>query len=80
MSDHITFNSFYFQLVRFSSVYSKFNDFDIHSGNLLGSLLDRGFSKFRLKNSFKKFVLNHDVLDIKYSVEEINEFIIYHFS
>ena len=61
------------QLVRFSSVCSKFNDFDIRSKILLESLLNRGFSKYRLKNSFKKFVLNHhDVLDIKYSMEEIN--------
>ena len=81
MSDHITYNSFYSQLVRFSSVCSKFNEFDICSRNLLESLLNRGFSKYRLKNSFKKFVLNHhDVLDIKYSMEEINEFIRSHFS
>ena len=41
----------------------------------------RGFSKYRLKNSFSKFALNHhDVLDIKYSMEEINEFIRSHFS
>ena len=81
MSDHITYNSFYSQLVRLSSVCSKFNDFDIRSGNLLESLLYRGFSKYRLKNSFNKFVLNHhDVLDIKYSMEEINEFIRSHFS
>ena len=50
MSDHITYNSLYSQLVRFSSVCSKFNDFDIHSRNLLESLLNRGFSKYRLKN------------------------------
>ena len=63
MSDHIISNSFYSQLVRFSSVCSKFNDFDNHSRNLLESLLNRGFSKYRLKNGFKKFVLNHhDVL------------------
>ena len=81
MSDHITYNSFYSQLVRFSSVCSKFNDFDIRSRNLLESLLNRGFSKYRLKNSFSKFALNHhDVLDIKYSMEEINEFIRSHFS
>ena len=81
MSDHITYNSFYFQLVRFSSVCSKFNDFDVRSRNLLESLLNRGFSKYRLKNSFKKFVLNHhDVLEIKYSMEEISEFVRSHFS
>ena len=81
MSDHIAYNSFYSQLVGFSSVCSKFNDFDIRSRNLLESLLNRGFSKYRLKNSFKKFVLNHhDVLDIKYSMEEVNEFIRSHFS
>ena len=81
MSHHITYNSFYFQLVRFSSVCSKFNYFDISSRNLLESLLNRGFSKYRLKNGFRKFVLNHhDLLDIKYSMDEINEFIISHFS
>ena len=42
MSDHITYNSYYSQLVRFSSVCSKFNDFDIRSRNLLESLLNRG--------------------------------------
>ena len=47
MSDHIIYNSFYSQLVRFSSVCSKFNDFDIHGRNLLESLLNRGFSKYR---------------------------------
>ena len=81
MSDHITYNSFYSQLVRFSSVCSKFNDFDIRSKNLLESLLNGGFSNYRLKNSFKKFVLSHhDVLDIKYSMEGINKFIRSHFS
>ena len=80
MSDHITYNSFYSQLARFSSVSSKFNDFDICSRNLLESLLSRGFSKYRL-NSFRKFVLNHhDMLDIKYSMDETNEFIRSHFS
>ena len=69
MSDHITYNSFYSRLARFSFVCSKFNDFDIRSRNLLESLLNRVFSKYRLKNSFKKILLNHhDVLDIKYSV------------
>ena len=40
-----------------------------------------GFSEYRLKNSFNRFVLNyHDVLDIKYSMEEVNKFSISHFS
>ena len=48
---------------------------------LLESLLNRGFSKYRLKNSFNRFALNHhDVLDIKYSMEDTNEFIRSHFS
>ena len=49
--------------------------------NLLESFLNRGFSKYRLENSFNKFVLNHHhVLDIKYSMEEINDFIRSHLS
>ena len=55
MSDHIMNNSFYSQLVKFSSVCSKFNDFNIRSRNLSESLLNRGFSKYRLKNGFKNF-------------------------
>ena len=56
-------------------------NFDIRSKNVWESLLNRGFSKYRLKNSFNKFVLNHhNVSDIKYSMEEINEFIRSHFS
>ena len=44
------------------------------------SLLNKGFFKYRLYNNFNKFVLNyHDVLDIKYGMEEINEFSISHF-
>ena len=37
MSDHITYDSFYSRLDRYLSVYSKFNDFDICSRNLLES-------------------------------------------
>ena len=71
MSDHITYNSFYSQLVRFSSVCSKFNYFDIRSRNLL----KRGFSKYKLKNCLNKFVVNyHVVLDIKYNIEDINRY------
>ena len=40
MSDSIAYNSFYSQLDRFSSVCSKFNDFDIRCRNLLESLLN----------------------------------------
>ena len=43
MSDHINYKSFYFQLIRFSLVCSKLNDFDIHSRNLLESLLNGFF-------------------------------------
>ena len=46
MSDDITYNSFYSQLIRFSYVCSKFNDFDISNRNLLESLLNKGFSKY----------------------------------
>ena len=42
MSDHITCNSFYHQLVRFSSLCSKFNNFIVPSSNLLkSSVFDR---------------------------------------
>ena len=83
MSDHVACNPFYSQLFRFSFVCSKFNDFDINSRNLLEKLLNRSFSKYRLKNSLNEFVLDyHDMLDKfdRYSMEVINRFNISHFS
>ena len=77
MSDHITYNSFYSQFVRFSSVCSKFNDFDIRSRNLLESLLNRGFSKYtvytRVTSTFEDLFLkpilggSHHTRDTKIS-------------
>ena len=75
ISDFITYNSFYSQLVRFSSICSRFCDFASRSKNLLESLLHRGFSKYRLKNSFNKFLLNYHMLRIKYCMEDMNRFI-----
>ena len=81
ISDHITYNSFYSQLVRFSSICSEFMDFASRTNNLLASLIQRGFSKYRLKLSFNKFLLNyHDIVSIKYSFEEMNRFSISSFS
>ena len=81
ISDHITYNSFYSQLVRFSFICSEFTDFANRSNNLLVSLIQRGFSKCRLKGSFNKFMLNyHDIVSIKYSYEEMNRFSTSHFS
>ena len=81
LSDRITYNSFYSQLVRFSSICSKFCDFASRSYNLLESLLKRDFLKNRLKRSFNKFILDyHDVLHIKYSMDDIARFIVLNFS
>lgn len=80
LSNRITYNSFYSQLVRFSSICSKFCDFASRSYNLLENLLKRGFLKHRFKSSFNKFILNYyDVLHIKYSIDDINRFMISHF-
>ena len=66
-----------FEQPNFSVSAYKLLQFDI----VRLKFLNRGFSKYRLKNSFKKFALNHhDVVDIKYSMEEINEFIRSHFT
>ena len=76
----ITYKSFYSQLVRFSSICSRFCDFASRSKNLFGSLLYRGFAKYRLKNSFSKFLLNyHDTLHIKYCMEDVNRFVVANF-
>ena len=76
ISDHITYNSFYSQLGRFASVCSKFCDFAKRSSNLLKNLLHRGFYKSRLKKSFIKFFVNfHDVLLLKYNIDDVNGFI-----
>ena len=75
VSDFITYNAFYSQLVRFSSICSRVCDFVNRSKNLLQNLLQRGFAKYRLKNNFNKFILNyHHMLQIKYNMEDINRF------
>ena len=55
ISDHITYNYFYSQLVRFSFICSQLMDIASRTDNLLASLIQRGLSKYRLKLSFSKF-------------------------
>ena len=44
-------------------------------------LSNRGFSKHRLKSRLRKFLVNYyDVLVIRYSMVDINEYIASHFS
>ena len=75
ISDYITYNSFYSQLVRFSTICSKFADFANRCSNLFNILIQRGFSKSRLKGSFNKFIFNFgDIIYVKYKYDEICRF------
>lgn len=81
LSERVTYNSFFSQLLRFFTICSKYCDFASRSRNLLNSLLNRGFNNFKLKRCFNKFVLlNYRVLNIKYSIDDINRFITSNFS
>ena len=76
LSERVTYNSFYSQLLRFFTVCTKYGDFASRSGNLLNSLIDRGFSKYKLKKCFNKFILNYyNKLSIKYDIGDILGFI-----
>ena len=75
ISDHITYNSFYSQLVRYSSICSKFDYFAARCGRLADCLILRGYSKQKLKRSFIKFLANyHDVLKLKYDIDIMKRF------
>ena len=81
LSERVTYNAFFSQLLRFFTICTKYCDFASRSSNLLNSLVNRGFSKYKLKSSFNKFVANYySMLTIKYNIEDITSFIRVNFS
>ena len=81
LSERVTYNSYYSQLFRFFNICTKCCDFASRSGNLLNSLLNRGYSKCKLKSCFNSFVSNYfDLICIKYSIDEINRFVTTYFN
>ena len=81
LSERVTYNSYFSQLFRFFNICTKYCDFAGRSGNLLNSLLNRGYSKNRLKNCFNRFVNSYyDLVCIKYNIDEVNVFITSNFS
>ena len=81
LSERVTYNSFFSQLFRFFTICTKYCHFASRSSNLLNSLLTRGYSKYKLKKSFNKFVVNYyDLLCIKYDMDDINRFIASNFN
>ena len=75
ISDFITYDSFYSQLIRFSSICSKLDDFTVRCKRLTESLIQRGYVKCKFKNIFMKFLVNyHDINTIKYDTAEIKRF------
>ena len=81
LSEHVTYNSYFSQLLRFFTICTKYCDFASRSLNLLNSLLNRGYSKYKFKSCFNRFVHNYyELLCTKYNIEDINRFIISNFS
>ena len=75
ISDHITYNSFYSQLVRYAIICSKFEYFAARCKKLADSLVLRGYKKHRFKRNFEKFLANYyDVLRLKYDMEIMKRF------
>ena len=81
LSERVTYNSFFSQLFRFFTICTKYCDFASRSLNLLNSLVNRGYSKHKFKSCFNRFVLKyHDLLCMKYNLDDINSIITNNFS
>ena len=75
ISDYITYNSFYSQLVRYASICSKFDYFADRCKRLADCLILRGYKKHKFKIYFKKFLTNYyDVLKLKYDIDMMIRF------
>ena len=76
ISDRITYNSFYSQLIRYASICSKFNYFAARSKRLADCLIHRGYKKHRFRMIFVKFLANYcDVVKLKYDIDTMKRFI-----
>ena len=81
LSERVTYNSFFSQLFRFFTICTKYGDFANRSLNLLNTLLNRGYSKGKLKGCFNRFVHTYyDVVSVKYTMDYINRFVTVNFS
>ena len=75
ISDYITYNSFYSQLVRYAFISSKFDYFAARCKKLADSLILRGYKKHKFKINFQKFLANYyDILKLKYDIELMKRF------
>ena len=80
ISDYVTYNSFYSQLVRYAFICSRFEYFAERCKKLTDYLVLRGFEKHKFKNYFDKFVVNfYDILKLKYDMDNIKRFSIAQF-
>ena len=74
ISDFITYNSFYSQLIRFTVICTKIEDFISRCKRLVNNLVSRGYKYCRFKHNFRKFVLNYyDILSVKYDILKLVE-------
>ena len=75
ISDYITYNSFYSQLVRYAFISSKFDYFAARCKKLADSLILRGYKKHKFKINFKNFLANYyDILKLKFDIELMKRF------
>ena len=75
ISDHVTYNSFYSQLIRFAFIWSKFDYFATRCKRLADCLIARGYDKHKFKCNYRKFLANyHDVLKLKYDIDTMKRF------
>ena len=75
ISDYITYNSFYSQLVRYMCICSQFDYFSDRCKRLADNLVQRGFEKHKFKKYFDKFTANYyDVLKLKYNIDMMKRF------
>ena len=72
---HVTYNSFYSQLVRYASICSKFDDFADRCNKLKNNLVLRGFDIGKFGKYFWKFVVHYyDILKLKYNIDMMKRY------
>ena len=68
IDNNITYNSFYSQLVRFSNICTKDEDFTSRAATLFRILVNRGFDGYKLKHKFNQFKLNYIDIILKFNI------------
>ena len=73
IDDKIAYNCFYSQLVRYSYICSKLDDFWARARTLFHLLVDRGYDKKKLLRKFSLFKVNYCDIILKFNINSFKQ-------